>query len=189
MQSKMILWGLCFMLFAYRGAQGKFHQRAALMQALETDGGEDLVEVLADYLKRTEARQQSLEEQLSELKSAKASASEVATLKNKVAAKASASEVATLKTKVTSLEARKNIRCEVGWVTFTSRGPSKMTKTFSAAFSVTPSLILAVDDVTTEKGDLSDIWFGYTPGPSSFKYWRGNSKSPFISAYYMACGH
>jgi len=66
MQLKMILWGLCFMLFAYRGAQGKFHQRAANMQALETHRAGDLDDIRFERKIATlETKVTKLEAQLS----------------------------------------------------------------------------------------------------------------------------
>jgi len=67
MQMKMILWGLCFMLFAYRGAQGKFHQRAALMQALATHRAGDLNEAFGDYFDQTESKIATLETKVTKL--------------------------------------------------------------------------------------------------------------------------
>jgi len=69
--------------------KSKFHQRAALMQALETYGAGDLVEAFGDYFDQTEQRQAK-----------------------------SASKVATLEAKVTSLEAKRKAHCQVGHTYF-----------------------------------------------------------------------
>jgi len=69
--------------------KSKFHQRAALMQALETYGAGDLVEAFGDYFDQTEQRQAE-----------------------------SASKVATLEAKVTSLEAKRKAHCQVGHTYF-----------------------------------------------------------------------